>query len=32
MTIWLWFTIAVGVLVGTIAAAVAGRDRRPALA
>jgi hypothetical protein len=32
MTIWIWFTIAVGGLLGAIAAAVAGRARRPALA
>jgi hypothetical protein len=32
MTIWIWFTIAVGALVGAIAAAVTGRARRPATA
>jgi hypothetical protein len=32
MTIWIWFTIAAGALVGAIAAAVTGRARRPALA
>jgi len=32
MTIWIWFTIAVGALFGAITAAVAGRARRPALA
>lgn len=32
MTIWIWFTIAMGALLGAIAAAVTGRARRPALA
>jgi hypothetical protein len=32
MTIWIWFTIAVGALLGAITAAVTGRARRPALA
>jgi hypothetical protein len=32
MTIWIWFTIAMGGLLGAIAAAVAGRVRRPAMA
>ena len=32
MTIWIWFTIAMGGLLGAIAAAVAGRARRPAMA
>ena len=32
MTIWIWFTIAMGALVGAIAAAATGRSRRPALA
>jgi len=32
LTIWIWFTIAGGALVGAIAAAVTARARRPALA
>jgi len=32
MTIWIWFTIAMGGLLGAIAAAVTARSRRPALA
>jgi len=32
MTIWIWFTIAVGALLGAIAAALTGRARRPAMA
>ena len=32
MTIWIWFTIAMGALLGAITAAVTGRARRPALA
>jgi hypothetical protein len=32
MTIWIWFTIAMGGLLGAIAAAATGRSRRPALA
>ena len=32
MTIWIWFTIAMGGLCGALAAAVAGRARGPALA
>jgi hypothetical protein len=32
MTIWIWFTIAAGALVGAITAAVTGRARRPAMA
>ena len=32
MTIWIWFTMAAGGLLGAITAAVAGRARRPALA
>ena len=32
MTIWIWFTIAVGALLGAVTAAVTGRARRPALA
>ena len=32
MTIWIWFTIALGGLCGALAAAVAGRARRPAMA
>jgi hypothetical protein len=32
LTIWIWFTMAAGAVVGTIAAALALRSRRPALA
>jgi len=32
MTIWIWFTMAAGALLGALAAAVAGRNRRPAMA
>ena len=32
LTIWIWFTIVAGGLLGAIAAAVSGRARRPALA
>ena len=32
LTIWMWFTIVAGAIFGAIAAAVAGRARRPALA
>jgi len=32
MTIWIWFTIAMGALLGALAAAAAGRARRPAMA
>jgi hypothetical protein len=32
MTIWIWFTIAAGALLGAITAAVTARSRRPALA
>jgi len=32
LTIWMWFTIAGGAIFGAIAAAVAGRSRRPATA
>ena len=32
LTIWIWFTMAAGALLGALAAAVAGRNRRPAMA
>jgi len=32
ITVWIWFTMALGALVGAITAAVTGRARRPALA
>jgi hypothetical protein len=32
LTIWIWFTVALGGLLGGIAAAVAGRAQRPATA
>ncbi|HET6897491.1 MAG TPA: hypothetical protein VFK70_04050, partial [Vicinamibacteria bacterium] len=32
LTIWMWFTISAGTLLGAIAAALTGRARRPAMA
>jgi hypothetical protein len=32
LTIWIWFTIAMGALLGALGAAVAGKTRRPAMA
>jgi hypothetical protein len=32
MTIWIWFTIAMGALLGALGAALAGKTRRPAMA
>jgi hypothetical protein len=32
MTIWIWFTIATGALLGALTAAILGRAQRPAMA